>query len=273
MQRAHHEPAASPLLLGTFALEAETMAMRHWIQDQSHQLFAVQEQTGHHLYQNVPQEDVLDSMDLSMLSKRTCGLAVNITTSALCLQRLVQLGDFLIEESKLLTEEIMTSSQQPDSHQAGQRTCETMRTRSYIHGQVRTWRGQAKALLDEAEAWRHKTDIIVQTLLTLTTQRDQTIGIQIARDSRTLAEKATRDSTLMKAIAAVTMCFLPGTFVASLFAMDMFDWRSPLRSTVSEHFWVYWAVTVSLTMLVVLGWLAWSKYSEGSGVWQRWRKV
>lgn len=39
-------------------------------------------------------------------------------------------------------------------------------------------------------------------------------GVNISRSSEELAKKAVRDSNSMKAIAAVTMFFLPGTFVA-----------------------------------------------------------
>jgi hypothetical protein len=39
----------------------------------------------------------------------------------------------------------------------------------------------------------------------------------------------------MKAIAAVTMFFLPGTFVASLFSMPIFRWNSDSGNDVVSH--------------------------------------
>lgn len=89
--------------------------------------------------------------------------------------------------------------------------------------------------IQEADALQLKASILLQGLFNLVAQRDQNTNIKIARetkrlselakqdsarsiqiaaDSRTLARESKRDSTSMKAIAAVTMFFLPGTFVA-----------------------------------------------------------
>ena len=45
-------------------------------------------------------------------------------------------------------------------------------------------------------------------------QEDSSTSRSIAIDSRKLAEASTRDSSSMKAIAVLTMVFLPGTAVA-----------------------------------------------------------
>ena len=64
----------------------------------------------------------------------------------------------------------------------------------------------------------------------------------------------------MKTIAAVTIVFLPGTFIAALFAMPLFQWDAVGDSkVVSNRFWIYWAVTVPLTFLTLLFWLLWTK--------------
>lgn len=86
----------------------------------------------------------------------------------------------------------------------------------------------------------------------------------------------------MKAIALLTMVFLPGTFVAvsgrrsvvkacskanicglkSFFAMPLLDWQAPRgTSVVSHRFWIYWAVTVPLTAAVLLLWATWYVFS------------
>ena len=64
----------------------------------------------------------------------------------------------------------------------------------------------------------------------------------------------------MKTLAAVTVAFLPGTFVAAFFAMPLFDWDAVGDGTVvSERFWVYWAVTVPLTVVTLVVWVFWTK--------------
>jgi hypothetical protein len=64
-----------------------------------------------------------------------------------------------------------------------------------------------------------------------------------------------RDTSAMKTVAMVTMAFLPGTFVASFFAMPMLNWDATAYSEiVSPRFWIYWMVTVPLTMAVFAVW-------------------
>jgi hypothetical protein len=93
--------------------------------------------------------------------------------------------------------------------------------------------------------------------------------IRLARASRS-------DSNTMKAITILTMVFLPATFVCSLFSMGFFDFTAaatdeddsnlgaaPHHSTmrVAGQFWIYFAVAVPLTILVLgmcAAWLQWS---------------
>ncbi|KAI4223130.1 MAG: hypothetical protein L6R40_008530 [Gallowayella cf. fulva] len=80
----------------------------------------------------------------------------------------------------------------------------------------------------------------------------------IALDSKKLAEASTRDSSSMKAIAVLTMVFLPSTAVATIFSMGPF-WSNEPGSifSVSSDFWLYWAVTVPLTTIVMVVWQTW----------------
>jgi hypothetical protein len=43
--------------------------------------------------------------------------------------------------------------------------------------------------------------------------------------------------------------------------MTMFDWGAT-DEVVSSYFWVYWAVTIPLTILVVVGWRLWWGWEE-----------
>jgi len=63
----------------------------------------------------------------------------------------------------------------------------------------------------------------------------------------------------MKTLAAVTVAFLPATFVASFFAMPLFDWDVDPGGTVFEpRFYIYWAVTAPLTVITMIIWLSWT---------------
>ena len=67
-------------------------------------------------------------------------------------------------------------------------------------------------MLEEAASWQQKAIIQVQGHFNLIARRDQTLNVDVARDTKKLAEDSKRDSTSMKAIAAVTTFFLPGNF-------------------------------------------------------------
>ena len=44
----------------------------------------------------------------------------------------------------------------------------------------------------------------------------------------------------------------PPDYIQSLFAMPLFNWdASSVRHAMSNHFWIYWAVTLPLTALVM----------------------
>lgn len=92
-----------------------------------------------------------------------------------------------------------------------------------------------------------------------------------AENSATIALSTMRDSTAMKTIAVLTTLFLPGTYVATLFSTTMFNWNPPSSGssttpdspdstpTVSPYIWVYWVISIPLTLLVMLLWLFWSR--------------
>ena len=67
----------------------------------------------------------------------------------------------------------------------------------------------------------------------------------------------------MKCLSVVTMFFLPGTFVSSLFSMPLFDWGGSDPSTMySKVVWgprlsVYLAVTAPLMLLTFGVWGLW----------------
>ena len=77
----------------------------------------------------------------------------------------------------------------------------------------------------------------------------------IAADSHVVALASLRDSAEMRSISIVTMLFLPGTFVATLFSTSFFNFQ-PNRGNpvVSRWIWIYVLVTVVLTGAIQGAW-------------------
>jgi hypothetical protein len=113
-------------------------------------------------------------------------------------------------------------------------------------------------------------------------QRDAQSSYNLSADTREISAASKRDSSAMKAIAVLTMTFLPSTFVAvftppvlpsltasnqpcimlklpqALFSMPLFDWAAPPGTPVVSHrLRIYWAATIPLTVFVVAVWLIW----------------
>jgi membrane protein implicated in regulation of membrane protease activity len=63
----------------------------------------------------------------------------------------------------------------------------------------------------------------------------------------------------MITIAAITMIFLPGTFISAILSTTFFDYaETGLR--VSGKWWVLLAVTIPLTIVVFVVWLLWLRF-------------
>ncbi|KAL3299032.1 Protein kinase [Colletotrichum asianum] len=86
-------------------------------------------------------------------------------------------------------------------------------------------------------------------------QDDSKLNLKIAGDQRQLSNDSKSDSKAMKALSLLGATFLPGTFLASIFSMTFFDFQE--GSSLSPKIWIYFAFTIPLTVLVVLGWFLW----------------
>ena len=203
-----HQFRTNPLLPGLVVLEYFVYTGGERVGDTIRELQDVQVAIGYHNYSDVEQRDVpFAEHDLGQLAQKACTSAVSISTDTARMQQFVELSTWLIEEqcSSFLKSSASSSQGVLDTLEAGKLRFET---------HLQSCKRKAEQNLRRGECWKHNSTILLQTIYTLASQRDQQIGIQLAKDSKTLAEKATRDSTSMKAIAAVTMFFLPGTFVA-----------------------------------------------------------
>ena len=85
-----------------------------------------------------------------------------------------------------------------------------------------------------------------------------------------ISQAAHSDGAAMRAVAVVTLVFLPSTFVSTIFSTTFFGSGSSSASwTVSKKFWIYWVFSVPLTVVTIGMWVCWqrrNKRSENRGV-------
>ncbi|KAL7626854.1 hypothetical protein AAE478_003628 [Parahypoxylon ruwenzoriense] len=104
-----------------------------------------------------------------------------------------------------------------------------------------------------------------QALYNIMAQKESKLNLEMAAQQRRLAHASKRDGTAMKTLSLLGAVFLPGTFMASVFSMTFFDFNvgpnygDPSDSSgegaqVSKELWLYFVVTVPLTLIIVLFW-------------------
>lgn len=194
-----------PMVLGHLALRTTVLSLQVWVRKGCEKIIEAKTQIGYRMHvEKVPGRDGGQQVDPAKLSGEVSGYALNLTSSVLCLQGIVNFAQFVIEENEAFLEKRKASK---DSKKAAL-------LYDYVNRHTKAWQRKATAELLHCEAWKQKAGTVVQGLLSLIAKRDQEASIGIAQDSRILAQETKRDATSMKAIAAVTMAFLPGTFVS-----------------------------------------------------------
>ncbi|KAF9638455.1 hypothetical protein BFW01_g9352 [Lasiodiplodia theobromae] len=143
------------------------------------------------------------------------------------------------------------------------RQCELQRCADDIKDRIEGLIAETQCLLHSIDKLADRAALQTSALHTIFAQRDSRANIemakvnhQMARDSARLASAAKRDSSSMKTIAILTTVFLPGTFVSALFS-------TPLVESDPSQFWIYWAITVPLTGLVMGLWAMWMYWING----------
>ncbi|KAI1818729.1 hypothetical protein GGS20DRAFT_2357 [Poronia punctata] len=93
-----------------------------------------------------------------------------------------------------------------------------------------------------------------QALYNIMTQKESKLSLEMAAHQRRLAHASKRDSTAMKTLSLLGAVFLPGTFLSSVFSMTFFDFKVGDGTEVSSELWVYFVITIPLTLFIVGAW-------------------
>ena len=123
----------------------------------------------------------------------------------------------------------------------------------HIHQRLLFHKQILNSLLHRSSSNKERLKNEIQLAFNSVAQFDSGISVEIGRAAQT-------DSAAMKTISFLTLTFLPATFVSTIFSMSFFNFNPVSRSwTVSDKFWVYWAVTIPLTVVASIVWYYWHK--------------
>ncbi|KAI1084613.1 hypothetical protein F5B20DRAFT_568012 [Whalleya microplaca] len=137
-----------------------------------------------------------------------------------------------------------------------------------VHNSVvsRLWfyRKRLEGLEDYVKTTVERLDIQRNALDNLIARKESALSIRIAGEQRMLAYASKHDSTAMKVLSLLGAIFLPGAYLASIMSTTFFDFHDApdLSSAVSPTFWLYWAVTIPVTVVVVAFWYGWEKWRK-----------
>ena len=123
------------------------------------------------------------------------------------------------------------------------------------------------------DALKARAQGATSVLFNASSQNDSMLNVKIAASTK-------EDSISMKTFTFLTALFLPGTFIAALLSVTMITWlpspsgnttgvpqSSDSGITVSKYYWIYWVLTVPITLLVMFGWYLWYRHAN-----KRWLK-
>ena len=208
----------------------------------------VESRTGHHDFET--RSELPARGDLFSLAAKMSGCGTKIASHLRKLGILEELNRFILEDVRQVC-------QDSSSLQAGSGLQELL-------SDIKIIEQRAVLQRNDVEYIRCRVQTQRDALFHLIAENDAALSHDMATDSRTLALASQRDSASMKSLAVVSMFFLPGTFVASLFGMPLFDWGSDVSNNQAENIaiWgprlgLFLAVTLPLMLLTFLTWVLW----------------
>ncbi|KAI0127232.1 hypothetical protein BJ170DRAFT_366212 [Xylariales sp. AK1849] len=129
--------------------------------------------------------------------------------------------------------------------------------------------GEVKLVGTYTQLYLERSKIGVDECFAMINQRDSELNIQIAQASN-------QDNRSLRIIQILSMIFLPGSLVSSIFGMGFFS-SSPADDggdavfTASSRWWLYFAVAVPLTIIimVIMLYYQWKDGNKAEDHWSR----
>ncbi|KAK3357491.1 hypothetical protein B0T25DRAFT_539342 [Lasiosphaeria hispida] len=149
------------------------------------------------------------------------------------------------------------------------------------------YQAKLKGIENYAHTTLERLSIQRAALYNIIAQKESKLGLTMAGEQRRLAHAAKRDSTSMRTLSLLGAIFLPATYLASVFSMTFFNFQAQNGGdgagnnssssssssgngsggndegpTVSPDLWIYFVITIPLTLAIVLTWRWWDRRRE-----------
>ncbi|KAH6715172.1 hypothetical protein BKA61DRAFT_347782 [Leptodontidium sp. MPI-SDFR-AT-0119] len=122
-------------------------------------------------------------------------------------------------------------------------------------------RSSLQATYSRAKYLSKRGQVQVQTIYSLIAQKDNALSTKdnaalktISEDQKRITLIAARDSAAMRVISVITTVFIPATFTAAFFSTTFFNFQRGNDGIVSPWVWLYFLVTIVLSVLIIAWW-------------------
>ncbi|KAF1994133.1 hypothetical protein P154DRAFT_586834 [Amniculicola lignicola CBS 123094] len=246
---------STPFFIPTLLIQRLLESLLDCLNDWHEQIYSYETELG--IRVDVQETANRNYLDFPRLSKNVNAVITNLGYVSLSCAATVRMLDFMdkvISEYGTLAIENGMDKDEVEEIQI------LLRER---HEYLKSWN---QGLEERAKYLLIRGQALVQTVYSGIAQRDSANSIKLAAASTRLAESSqniavltSRDSAVMRLIAAITIFFLPATFVATFFSTSFFDFSVGRSGRVySWWLWLYFLVTILLTAAVLLGtWIMW----------------
>jgi hypothetical protein len=150
----------------------------------------------------------------------------------------------------------------------GGRGGEVDRLHRSMLGRLEFYSAKLKGTENYAHTTLERLTIQRAALYNIIAQKESKLNLEMAGQQRRLAHSSKRDSNSMKTLSLLGAIFLPATYLASVFSMTFFNFQNGSGSgdndgpVVAPSLWIYFVITIPLTLLIVCIWRIWDKRRE-----------
>jgi len=128
---------------------------------------------------------------------------------------------------------------------------------------------EVKLIRTYSSLYEERTKIGVSEGFAMVNQKDAEVNLKMSAESTQIARASFNDGQALRFIQIMSMFFLPASLVSSIFGMGFFSTETTdtgaVRFNVSNRWWLYIAVSVPVTGVIMLSWMAKARYERSKG--------
>lgn len=157
----------------------------------------------------------------------------------------------LIKENRWLRDSTLS----PSRHSVHMVNASHLELQDEIDDNLAQFSEEVELIQNYNDVFVKRSKLGVNECFALVNQRDSELNMQMAAESTTIARASHQDNRSLRIIQVLSMVFLPASLVSGIFGMGFFTTQQDASNPVfivSGKWWLYIAVTVPLTLAILI---------------------